>query len=82
MGVMKRHHSNYRIISMDKPDKPTKTEYENWGAIEKEDYKMDSKEYSAAERILKLHLMKLHNILWKQCNLKICKIRQQKSKGI
>ena len=34
------------IISMDKPDKPTKTKYHNWGAMEKEDYKMDNKEYT------------------------------------
>ena len=30
---------------------------------------MDNKEYQTAERNLKRHLMKLHNILWKQCDL-------------
>ena len=50
-------------VSVDKPKNPTKTKQEACDAVDKEPFKMDSKDYWTADRIVKRHLMKLDNIL-------------------
>ena len=37
------------ITSVDKPKKPTETEYDAWDSIDKDDFNMDNKDYRTAD---------------------------------